>query len=33
MNRLRAIAAGRDKARGVQQEGVPALPGQSIAAE
>ena len=33
MNRLRAVAAGRDKARGVQQEGMPALPGQSIAAE
>jgi DNA-directed RNA polymerase subunit beta' len=33
MNRLRSIAAGRDRARGLQQESVPALPGQSIAAE
>ena len=33
MNRLRSIAAGRDQARGMPKEGVPAIPGRSIAAE
>ena len=33
MNRLRAVAAGRDQARGVGKEGTPAIADGSMAAE